>query len=168
MSRVEARMGTRRDQRVADVAREIEIAEVSIGDALLYLVKVCHRHKDLLVLDQTTRLTVLDSINLLARHTEYECKKAELARNSHVAQSHDFVTLALYCQPTVTDERLDASYANCKWVVQNQVIIKAQNGTNGVLLVKQAYKDLRRWGHEPADIDFEREVGNYSTKGGKV
>jgi len=166
MSRVEARMGTRREQRLADVAREIEIAQESIGDALLSLVRTCHRHKDLLVLDQTVRLTVLDSINLLARHTEYECKKAELTRNSHVAQSHDFVTLALYCQPTLPDERVDPSYANCKWVIENQVIIKAEQGTNGMLLVKQAYKDLRRWGHEPADIHFEREVGNFTQGSG--
>jgi hypothetical protein len=157
---------SKRDQRLADVAREIEIAEASIGDALLSLVRVCHRHKDLLVLDQDTKVSVLDGINLLSREVEYQCRKAELTRKRHITQAHDFVTLALYCQPTVPDGRVDPSYANCRWAIENQVIIKAEQGTNGMLLVKQAYKDLRKWGHEPADIHFEREVGNFTQGSG--
>jgi len=159
---------SKKEQRLADVAREIEVAQESIGDALLSLVRVCHRHKGLLILDETGRESVLDSLNSASREIEYLCRKAELTRKRHITQAHDFVTLALYCQPTVPDERVDPSYANCKWVIENQVIIRAEQGTNGMLLVKQAYKDLRRWGHEPADIHFEREVGNYSMREGKV
>lgn len=157
---------TKKEQRLADVAREIELAEASVGDALLSLVRVCHRHKGLLILDENVLETVRDSINHTSREVEYQCRKAELTRKRHITQAHDFVTLALYCQPTVPDERVDPSYANCKWVIENQVIIKAQQGTNGMLLVKQAYKDLRRWGHEPADIHFEREVGNFTQGSG--
>ena len=156
----------KREQRLADVGREIEVAEANVGDALLSLVRTCHRHKDLLVLEQTVRETVLDSINHASREIEYQCRKAELTRKRRITQAHDFVTLALYCQPTVPDERVDPSYANCKWAIQNQVIIKAEQGTNGMLLVKQAYKDLRRWGHETADIHFEREVGNFTQGSG--
>ena len=157
---------TKKEQRLADVAREIEVAEASVGDALLSLVRVCHRHKGLLILDENVLETVRDSINHMSREVEYQCRKAELTRKRHITQAHDFVTLALYCQPTVPDERVDPSYANCKWVIENQVIIKVQQGTNGMLLVKQAYKDLRRWGHEPADIHFEREVGNFTQGSG--